>query len=1497
MAVISDIEIRLRADIARLQQDMNAARRSVDGAMNNITQAANRARAALGGIVAGIGVSQIAGMVDQYVKFTSQLRLATESQREYNAAYADVKRIAAQSTQGLGETGTLYARIANGVRELGVSQRQLSEITEVVNLSLLVSGATASEAASAQLQLSQAFASGTLRGEEFNAVNEAAPRLMKALADGIGVPVGALKKMAEEGLITSDIMARVLPNSLESLRNEAKNIQTISGSFVVLKNSVIEFVGTTAEASGSVAAISTILQALASNLNLVAGAFLTVIAVKFANFLDAAIVRTAAAIRQNNALIASNLATAQAEFATANAADRVAGARLNEVRAATLASAGNVQLALTTNGLIPAQANAARTSAAMTSAFFGLAAAQSAATVSTRALNAALAFTGGPIGLIVTVLGAAATAWGIYEYAQQKANSEAAADTEASTSEITASLEKQNNMLRERIRLQAEAGASPALSQDGPAADRLQELLVQINALKKRGTELTVMEQLELINLGALYDELNKQATDNLQLKQQQQANGQAAKDLVAVRERLNGVNQQYMKDLNALQTALAKGAIGQAEYNELVSKLATETYKASDAGREAERQAKQSIDDAKRQKEAYRDLISTLQQRVDETAREAAGLPALTAAEKEHLQLTRDLAEGKIKLSKAEQGRARSLINEAAANEVLAKSNKEYDEFLEMIQKNIREAAIERSRMIKAAEDEAKQNELLVTTFGMTEDAIIRLSASRLLDQEAQRLGRELTEEEISDLQRVIELKERSAKAVASRRELEETKQFWTDIEKTARDTFVSIADGGKNAFQRLKDTAKNVFFDWLYQQTLKKWIINIGTASAGTAGVSGIANAAGAGGPISLASSASNLYGALTGGATLAGGLGTGFLGSLAGGLNGAGVGSGLTSALGLNIGNSIAGVLGPTVSSSIAAGLGSLAAAAPWVAGAVAVFTVAKKAFGRGPKEFSGNSTLSGSIGADGLNASILSDWVKKGGWFRSDKRGTDSSAVDAELASGISATYEAIKASSADYARALGLNADSIANRSQAISIAFGKDEAANQKAIADFFSGVADSVAREVLPDIARFQQQGETVSSTLQRVATNFQAVQVIFDGMGVDSASAFRAVGTASIEARERLLAFAGGIESLASQTTFFTQNFLSQAEQIAIIQKPLAAQLEALGYAGITTADQFKEAVQGLVNSGALATEQGARTYAGLLALGPEFKTVADYLQELKDAAAEEVAAKLAEQQRILQEAEQARLATEQKIADERARLQDELDDLVLSAAEKLQKQREAHYLSNRALFDYIQAIKAQQTASQQAADAIQAAAAKAAEASKSFGDAIFNAVQQAIEQAKKLRDFSDSLNAGALSNGNADDRYRAARAQFEASNGSDTGIISAFLQASRDRGAADFFYNLDFQAAQSKIAQAIRDSEARARNLPSLLNSFSSPPVVTPVYNTPAPDTSAQISSQAAYNASLAMSGVEEKLDIIATRMVQLSDQFDSASEGGQGLKQIA
>ena len=272
------------ADSAALEpyiRNLELAQKKASG----LTNAFSTAGVAIKGYIAALGVRDIIRMSDGYTQLTAQLKLATGGTQEYATAYQDVKRIATEAQADLSAVGILYARIATGTRELGISQQKVADINEVVNLSLKVSGATAEESASATLQLSQAFASGALRGEEFNAVNEAAPRLMKALADGMGVAQGSLKDLASEGKITSEVMANVLPKALEQLRNEAKSIQTIGGAFVLLKNEIFELVGTGAEVSGFSRTVSGGLKLVANNLTTVASIIGTLALAKFVSSL------------------------------------------------------------------------------------------------------------------------------------------------------------------------------------------------------------------------------------------------------------------------------------------------------------------------------------------------------------------------------------------------------------------------------------------------------------------------------------------------------------------------------------------------------------------------------------------------------------------------------------------------------------------------------------------------------------------------------------------------------------------------------------------------------------------------------------------------------------------------------------------------------------------------------------------------------------------------------------------------------------------------------------------------------------------------------------------------------------------------------------------------------------------------------------------------------------------------------------------------------------
>jgi tape measure domain-containing protein len=199
------------------------------------------------------GVMGLGRLADDFSRMDSQLRLATQSEREYAIARRDTRDIAQRTAQDLGATVSLYARLTSSTRAYGASQREIAQITEVVNQGLRVSGASTAESASAILQLSQAFASGVLRGEEFNAVNEASPRLMQLLADSLGVTRGELRKLAEDGRLTSEVLLAAFTGAeAERVIAEGSRIpDTISGSWTRFTNALTLYVGQADRANGT----------------------------------------------------------------------------------------------------------------------------------------------------------------------------------------------------------------------------------------------------------------------------------------------------------------------------------------------------------------------------------------------------------------------------------------------------------------------------------------------------------------------------------------------------------------------------------------------------------------------------------------------------------------------------------------------------------------------------------------------------------------------------------------------------------------------------------------------------------------------------------------------------------------------------------------------------------------------------------------------------------------------------------------------------------------------------------------------------------------------------------------------------------------------------------------------------------------------------------------------------------------------------------------------
>lgn len=137
-----------------------------------------------------------------------------------------------------------YDDTADMVAKLGVlagnafgSTDEVIMFAEQLNKNFKISGTETTGIQAAMLQLTQAMASGVLRGEEFNSIMDQAPTVIQTIADYMDVSTGQLKEMAGEGLVTAEVVKAALIGAAEE--TDAKfNSMTVTFSDVwnVFKN-------------------------------------------------------------------------------------------------------------------------------------------------------------------------------------------------------------------------------------------------------------------------------------------------------------------------------------------------------------------------------------------------------------------------------------------------------------------------------------------------------------------------------------------------------------------------------------------------------------------------------------------------------------------------------------------------------------------------------------------------------------------------------------------------------------------------------------------------------------------------------------------------------------------------------------------------------------------------------------------------------------------------------------------------------------------------------------------------------------------------------------------------------------------------------------------------------------------------------------------------------------------------------------------------------------
>ncbi|MFC1117215.1 tape measure protein [Pasteurella multocida] len=529
------------------------------------------------------GVTGLANTADAYKNYEARVHLVSRSNQEAQGTFKELMSIANETGQQFASTAELYTRV---YRSMGsnANHAEVLNFTKTVQQALVVSGAGAQESQAALIQLSQGLAAGALRGEEFNSVAEQAPIILEVLQKSLGKTRGELRKMAEEGKLSAQLIIAAMKESSDEIQAQYDAMpRTISRSINELTNEWMKFIGQTDGAFSVSSGIAASISFLAQNLNLFAGVLITVGGILGGRISAGFITATVASVRYNLSILQANATTvarAAIEVKAAQSALALARATDQEAIATERLAAANKHLAL-----VRASASAG-----------GLA----------RIGSAASAFLGGPLGVAITAtLGLVAA----YQYLKAR-EEELEAQYNQTLSSIQSHIDKTEELIEARQRLGEIGGFSDRMAQLESNKKALDDAQKELELLKAKRAEIQEINQISGFGLAdsskldeynkkiqELENQINKLTTNTKSLGEITETQLNAAFDAAieqggALAEKLREIGNANAKEAIELLTPVIKDAEEQmksasSELDEINVKLGKELVNVTQTAKE----------------------------------------------------------------------------------------------------------------------------------------------------------------------------------------------------------------------------------------------------------------------------------------------------------------------------------------------------------------------------------------------------------------------------------------------------------------------------------------------------------------------------------------------------------------------------------------------------------------------------------------------------------------------------------------------------------------------------------------------------------------------------------------------------------------------------------------------------------------------------------------------------------------------------------------------
>ena len=237
-------------------------------------------------LAAGMGVAfsakKVIELADTMTQTTARLDLMNDGLQTTEELQNKIMASANRSRAAYQTTADAVAKMGVMAGDAFASNDEIIAFTELINKQFTIAGTSAAGIDAAMLQLTQAMASGVLRGEELNSVFEQAPTIIQSIADYLDVPIGNIRAMAQEGQITADIVKNAMFATADETNRKFESMpMTFAQVWTNLQNQLlqtfqplIQMIGSAAQwISDNWATIEPVLLAVAAAVGVLAVAF------------------------------------------------------------------------------------------------------------------------------------------------------------------------------------------------------------------------------------------------------------------------------------------------------------------------------------------------------------------------------------------------------------------------------------------------------------------------------------------------------------------------------------------------------------------------------------------------------------------------------------------------------------------------------------------------------------------------------------------------------------------------------------------------------------------------------------------------------------------------------------------------------------------------------------------------------------------------------------------------------------------------------------------------------------------------------------------------------------------------------------------------------------------------------------------------------------------------------------------------------------------------